>query len=57
MKLINRPLYTEREFGNLMKIEDNYSKYVVTLNDALIGNDKEGIIQINLMDFLVHDLL
>lgn len=44
-----------REFGNLLKIEDNYPKYVVTLNDALIGNNTEGIIQVNLIDFLTKE--
>ena len=41
----------EREFGNLKMIDDNYPKYVVTLDD-FIGNTFEGIIQINLLDFL-----
>lgn len=41
-----------REFGNLLKIEDNYPKYVVTLNDVSTGISKEGITHINLIDFL-----
>jgi predicted AAA+ superfamily ATPase len=41
-----------REFGNLLKIEDNYPKYVVTLNDTSTGISKEGIIHTNLIDFL-----
>lgn len=41
-----------REFGNLLKIEDNYPKYVVTLNDISTGTSKEGIIHVNLIDFL-----
>jgi len=45
-----------REFGNLMKIEDNYPKYVVTLNDVLIGDSNGGIIQQNLLDFLTGEL-
>ena len=45
-----------REFGNLLKIEDNYPKYVITLNDVLLGNNNEGIIQMNLIDFLVSAL-
>ncbi|WP_440135038.1 DUF4143 domain-containing protein [Chitinophaga sancti] len=45
-----------REFGNLLKMEDNYPKYVITLNDLLIGQDNNGIIQKNLMDFLTSEL-
>lgn len=45
-----------REFGNLMEIKDNYSKYVVALNDINIGNDYQGIAYCNLMDFLVLDM-
>jgi predicted AAA+ superfamily ATPase len=42
----------QREFDNLMLIDDNYPKYVVTLNDMLIGTDYKGIQHINLADFL-----
>jgi predicted AAA+ superfamily ATPase len=42
----------QREFSNLLKINDNYPKYVVTFNDVLIGRDFKGITQINLLDFL-----
>ncbi|HPF01513.1 MAG: ATP-binding protein [Bacteroidales bacterium] len=45
-----------REFGNLMQIPDNYPKFVVTLNDSIIGNDYKGIKQINLLDFLQMNL-
>lgn len=41
-----------REFGNLLKIQDNYPKYVITLNDAILGQNKEGIMQKNLLEFL-----
>jgi uncharacterized protein len=41
-----------REFGNLLLIEDNYPKYVVTLNDTIIGNDYQGIKHLNLLEFL-----
>ena len=43
----------EREFGNLMDIEDNYPKYVVALNDMIIGNDYKGIRYMNLEGFLL----
>ena len=45
-----------REFGNLMMIKDNYPKYVITLNDLIIGNDYQGIKQLNLCDFLMCEL-
>ena len=47
---------TSREFGNLMMINDNYPKYVVTFNDPMAGNDYLGIKQINLLDFLLLQL-
>ncbi|MBE0649906.1 MAG: ATP-binding protein [Bacteroidales bacterium] len=43
----------EREFGNLQKISDNYSKEVVTLDDFQ-GNTYEGIKQTNLRSFLME---
>lgn len=46
----------QREFGNLLEIKDNYPKYVVTLNDPLIGNDYHGIRQLNLREFLKMSL-
>jgi predicted AAA+ superfamily ATPase len=45
-----------REFGNLIMIKDNYPKYVITLNDLIIGNDYQGIKQFNLSDFLMFEL-
>lgn len=46
----------EREFGNLKEIEDNYPKYVVTFNDAILGENQGGILQKNLIDFLMMDV-
>lgn len=46
----------EREFGNLMEIKDNYPKYVVTLNDMIIGDDYKGISYCNLREFLLGDV-
>ena len=43
----------EREFGNLKEIEDNYPKYVVTFNDPILGENQGGILQKNLIDFLM----
>ena len=47
---------SNREFGNLMMINDNYPKYVITLNDMIIGDDYQGIKQMNLLDFLLYEL-
>lgn len=46
----------EREFGNLMEIDDNHPKYVVVLNDMIIGDDYKGIKYCNLADFLLTEL-
>ena len=45
-----------REFGNLMEIRDNYPKYVVTLNDMIIGEDYKGITYCNLGEFLLTEV-
>jgi predicted AAA+ superfamily ATPase len=42
----------EREFDNLLLIQDNYPKYIVTLNDMLIGNNYKGVQCLNLKEFL-----
>lgn len=44
----------KREFGNLLLISDNYPKYVVTLNDTMLGNDYKGVKQLNLLEFLTE---
>lgn len=41
----------EREFGNLLKIPDNYPKYVVT-KEAFHGNTYQGIECIGVRDFI-----
>ena len=43
----------EREFGNLLKIKDNYPKYVISM-DKIQGNTYEGIQQISLHEFLLN---
>jgi len=53
--LDNDETTAKREFGNLLQIEDNYPKYVVTLNDISTGVSKNGIIHMNLIDFLTKD--
>jgi len=42
-----------REFGNLLKISDNYRKYVVTMDEYNTGNNYNGIEQMHLKDFLL----
>lgn len=44
----------QREFGNLMDIEDNYPKYVVTLDENPTGSAYRGIRQMHLRDFLMN---
>lgn len=44
----------EREFGNLLKIQDNYPKLVVT-NDHFDGNTYQGIQHMHVRDFLMLD--
>jgi predicted AAA+ superfamily ATPase len=46
----------KREFGNLLRIEDNYPKYVITYNDPIIGRDFKGIEHMNLNHFLSGEL-
>jgi hypothetical protein len=46
-----------REFGNLQEIRDNYPKYVVTLNDLIIGENQNGIRHVNLEEFLLSSSL
>lgn len=43
----------KREFGNLMKITDNYPKYVVSMDEFNSGSDFKGITQLHLRDFLM----
>jgi uncharacterized protein len=42
----------EREFGNLMLIQDNYPKYVITLDETSAGSSYKGIFQMHLCEFL-----
>ncbi|MDP3463396.1 MAG: ATP-binding protein [Bacteroidales bacterium] len=44
-----------REFGNLEKIQDNYPKIVVSMDDFQ-GNTHRGIQHYNLLDFLNYEL-
>lgn len=42
----------EREFGNLMLIQDNYPKYVITMDETFAGSSYKGIFQMHLREFL-----
>lgn len=44
------------EFTSLERIDDNYPKYVITM-DTLFGKDFKGIKRLNLIDFLLQDAL
>ncbi len=48
---VNDEKTIEREFGNLIKIKDNYPKFVVTM-DEFKGNTMEGIKCLSLREFL-----
>jgi hypothetical protein len=50
---LNEEQTIEREFGNLLKIKDNYPKIVVTL-DAFCGNSYHGIQHVTLQQFLTQ---
>lgn len=47
----------ERELRPLRLIKDNYPKYILSMDNVLVGND-EGIKHINIIDFLLgYDIL
>lgn len=45
-----------REFGNLLKIQDNYPKFVVSLNEPILRDNYKGIKHLNIHDFLMLQL-
>jgi len=45
----------QREFEPLLKIQDNYPKYVITMDR--FDRSQDGIKHINLMDFLMENEL
>ena len=61
----NKPIYVQvtyvmpdmktrdREFGNLLKIEDNYPKFVVSMDEADMS--RKGIVHMNIKDFLLKE--
>jgi len=44
----------EREFGTLASVKDNYPKYVLS-TDKFFTNDFQGIIRLNIIDFLLDE--
>ncbi|MDR1047273.1 MAG: ATP-binding protein [Treponema sp.] len=50
----NDPLIIEREFGNLLKIKDQYPKYVVSLDEHRRGS-VEGVRHVYLPEFLLME--
>lgn len=47
----------DREFGNLLKIQDSYPKYVVTMDNFTSGGNFQGINNIHIKDFLSKTVL
>lgn len=45
----------EREFGNLLKINDNFPKYVVSMDPMTMPRNYEGIRHLSLRNFLMCD--
>lgn len=45
----------QREFGNLLDIQDNYPKYVVTMDEMQCGSNYRGVKQISLRSFLLAE--
>ncbi|MFH2094814.1 MAG: ATP-binding protein [Bacteroidota bacterium] len=52
--LLNNDNTIEREFGNLQLLDDNYPKYVVTMDPVKFDNNK-GIIHMQLGEFLMTE--
>jgi len=53
--LISSDQVIAREFGNLQNINDNYPKYVVTM-DAMANGDVNGITHLHILDFLTQNI-
>ena len=50
MKMKRQEETRKREFKPLMKIKDNYPKYIIT--EDITDYSKQGIINLNIIDFL-----
>ncbi len=51
--LLSTESVVEREFGNLLRIPDNYPKYVVSMDEFPVTSTYKGIKHIKLVDFLM----
>lgn len=47
------PVTFEREITPLRRVQDNYPKFIITMDD--ISSDNEGIQQVNVVDFLLEN--
>ena len=47
----------QREIASLLKTEDNFPKYIVTLDDFAIGTTAEGIQIVHLKEFLLNEMV
>ena len=54
--LVSEESTAVREFGNLERIDDNYPKYVVSLDETIGDANYKGIEQVSLRDFLMMEL-
>ncbi|UBH09666.1 hypothetical protein [Macrococcus armenti] len=52
--LLASPSTVEREFKSLSLIDDNFPKYVLSMDQLDFSND--GIIHMNILDFLKNDV-
>ena len=51
--MLSNETIVDREFNILTKIEDNFPKYVITMDK--LNFSKNGIIHKNIIDFLLED--
>ena len=51
--LLDSETTKEREFGNLLRVDNNYRKYVVTMDEYNSVSNYEGIEHIHLRSFLL----
>ncbi|MCK4662906.1 MAG: ATP-binding protein [Bacteroidales bacterium] len=52
--LLHNEQTVKREFGNLLKIQDNFPKYVVSMDTFTAPATYKGIKQLSLLDFLLN---
>jgi hypothetical protein len=54
--MLSEPQTMQREFGNLLAIQDNFPKYVVTLDELADSSAYKGIIRMHAKDFCLEVL-